>query len=304
MPCYHPIQAYRGSVQPSGKRAVIFSPPKRGPIESTQLPCGRCIGCRLERSRQWAIRCVHEADLHDDNCFLTLTYDEDHLAPDGSLSKRDWQLFAKKLRKAIYPQKFRFFMCGEYGEKLSRPHFHVCLFGYRPSDCELYTTREGVNLYKSDFLASVWGKGFVTVGDVTFESAAYVARYITKKITGDLAEDHYSTVDTSTGEYCSKTPEFVLMSRRPGIAAGWHDLYKSDLDKDFLTLRGVKMRPPKFYDYLTEKEDPEVLAARKVERKESATKFSHDNTPARLAVKETIKLKKFNQLKRGYENET
>ena len=151
------------------------------------VPCGQCIGCRLERSRQWAIRCVHEASLHTDNCFITLTYSPDCLPSDGSLNHDDFQKFFKRLRKHIAPKKIRYYMCGEYGEdlqqpsKLGRPHFHACLFGLDFDDKQLYIVRDDVKLYTSATLEKIWGKGFVTIGDVTFESAAYVARYIAKK---------------------------------------------------------------------------------------------------------------------------
>lgn len=97
MTCFHPIPAYR-----DGDGPIQFHDTGKGrPIE---IPCGQCIGCRLERSRQWAMRCVHEASLHDDNCFVTLTYNDQHIPSDAGLRHRDYQLFMKRLRKA-YPKK-------------------------------------------------------------------------------------------------------------------------------------------------------------------------------------------------------
>jgi len=98
MACFHPLQAYQldtGEIQ--------FHDSGRGhPLE---LPCGQCIGCRLERSRQWAIRCVHEASMHENNCFITLTYAPEYLPPDGGLIKSDFQKFIKRLRKSIFKKK-------------------------------------------------------------------------------------------------------------------------------------------------------------------------------------------------------
>ncbi len=194
-----------------------------------QLPCGQCSGCRLERSRSWAVRCVHEASLHDENCFITLTFNNHYLDPIGSLDKRTFQLFMKRLRKEIAPGKVRFFHCGEYGSKMKRPHHHACLFGFDFPDKWLFDTREGVDLYRSPMLERLWPFGFSTIGEVTFESAAYVARYISKKINGELAPAHYARVDHKTGEMFSILPEYITMSLRPGIAGAWFDKFEGDV---------------------------------------------------------------------------
>ena len=166
------------------------------------LPCGQCMACRLNKSRDWATRCVLEAKMHKDNCFVTLTYDDNHLPADYGLKKDDLTKFFKRLRFNT-GAKLRYYAAGEYGELYSRPHYHICIFGWRPDDLILYTVRNGVSLYMSETILKAWQyRGFVTVGDVTFESAAYVARYVTKKITGDRAEDHY----------CGREPEYNVMS--------------------------------------------------------------------------------------------
>lgn len=292
MSCFYPLDAWQA--RPGLKPQFKY---RAGWIKLT-LPCGQCIGCRLERSRQWAIRCVHESSLHEQNCFITLTYADNPL----SLRKSDFQKFMKRLRKALSPLKIRYFMCGEYGEQFDRPHFHACIFGWRPTDLEPVSARDGVVLYKSQFLADIWSFGFTTVGDVSFESAAYVARYINKKVTGTSAHEHYEFVDEH-GEVIDRLPEYCDMSRRPGIASGWYDLYKSDLDKDFLTLRGNKMRPPRFYDRLLHAADPEKLAAKKEVRKVKALQHSADNSFARLETKRRIKERKITQLKRGFNHD-
>lgn len=194
MPCFKPLDAFisKHYHPDTGKRSILFGVPGNVmAFDSVKLPCGQCVGCRLERSRQWALRCMHESKLHDRNCFITLTYDEAHLPPDRGLHYRDFQLFMKRLRKR-FGDNIRFYMCGEYGEKVGRPHFHACLFGHDFDDKKLWSTTPAKSkLYRSESLEELWPNGFSSVGDVTFESAAYVARYITKKITGEAAESHY-----------------------------------------------------------------------------------------------------------------
>lgn len=189
MACYSPVTGYRAK-QPNPitkKRSVVFNTRDGVQDETVTFACGQCIGCRLERSRQWAIRCVHEASQHERNCFVTLTYDDKHLPADRSLKLRHFQNFMKKLRKK-YGAGIRFFHCGEYGEKFRRPHYHALIFNHDFDDKILWSKNRGSPLYISESLDSLWEFGFATIGDVTFESAAYVARYITKKVNGELAK--------------------------------------------------------------------------------------------------------------------
>lgn len=300
MPCYKPLHGYRSETpNDSGKFPVLFSKPKGKDLSELEVPCGRCIGCRLERSRQWALRCVHEASLHPDNTFITLTYDDEHLPADRSLDKHHWNLFLKRLRKKLAPKKIRFFMCGEYGldqeslangiQALGRPHFHAIIFNHQFTDLEPYDTNDYQDVqYTSKVLENLWGKGFVTVGNADFESAAYVARYITKKITGDMAIDHYLWCDPDTGESFLREPEYSTQSRRPGIARQWFETYKTDLDKGFITMRGKKMQPPKYYDKLFEDTDPFKFDELKEIRLLSQRENAHDNTYERLNIKEQI----------------
>lgn len=204
------------------------------------LPCGQCYACRLNKSKDWATRCVLEAKMHDKNCFVTLTYNDEHLPKDLSLQKDDFVKFMKRLRKNT-GEKIRFYMAGEYGSLYQRPHYHACLFGYRPDDLQLYTIRNGINLYTSATLEKAWQyRGFVTVGDVTYESAAYVARYVMKKITGDKAEEYYN----------GREPDYNNMSRMPGIGTAFFEKYGEDIyNKDFVVIRnGIKCKPPRFFD--------------------------------------------------------
>ena len=234
MPCYSPLQAWRSrQTNPSGKRGMVFSPEKAlAPDDPMDIACGQCIGCRLERSRQWAVRCVHEASLYEDNCFITLTFDDENLNKREnplSVDVSDFQKFMKRLRKK-YGKGIRFFHCGEYGDLYGRPHYHACLFNHDFDDRRLYSVRDDVRLYTSESLQELWPFGFSSVGDVTFDSAAYVARYIMKKINGENAWHHYSEIDFDTGEIINqRKPEYTTMSRRPGIGKGWYEKFKNDL---------------------------------------------------------------------------
>jgi hypothetical protein len=313
MPCYHPLTGYRARyLTKNGKRPIVFNASQGFQDLPIEVPCGRCIGCRLDYSRQWAVRCTHEASLHEDNCFITLTYNSDNLPESNSIDKRELQLFFKKLRKAIYPTKVRYFACGEYGEQNRRPHYHSILFGWTPPDLQIHTIKNGNILWKSEYLEKIWSKGFCIIGQVTFESAAYVARYSTKKINGDEAEEHYKSVNEDTGEILQLQPEFSLMSRgsgkqddspkwRYGIGRAWFEEFKNDTNKDFITVRGNKSGLPKYYDKLLEKEDEEEFLKRKKKRRYRAKKNGEDNTLDRLRVKEKVKRAQITFLKRDFE---
>lgn len=309
MPCYHPLQAYKAKSQDADKISIVFSRPRSWRGETLDLPCGRCVGCRLERSRQWAVRCVHEASLYDRNCFLTLTYDDKHLPPNLSLDKTHFQKFMKRVRKK-YGQGIRYYHCGEYGEEMGRPHYHALLFNHAFSDQKRFSERNGITIYTSDALSELWPYGFAVSGEVTFESAAYVARYIMKKITGDMAEGHYG----------GRLPEYTTMSRGSkklgtgGIGKGWFDKFDEDVyPHDRVIVRGYPARPPRFYDVLLGRKDPALLAWLKINREKNGIKFVDDvlsdgrkvrvsdNSSIRLAVREVVKLAQVRQLKRPLE---
>lgn len=257
MPCFHPLDAWRMAVD---GRIVFHEAP--GVLSAKlQLPCGQCIGCRLERSRQWAIRCVHEAQMHEESIFCTLTYDPEHYPDRGSLNYRDFQLFMKRLRVA-YGRPVRFYGCGEYGELNGRPHFHACLFGLKLSDRVFRSTSpSGFKLYTSEFLSRLWPMGDVSFGDVTFESAAYAARYVVKKVNGDAADEHYRRIDPVTGEVYQLEPEFSMMSLKPGIGATWFSKFQLDcLPRDECIIRGKVMKVPKYYSKLLKRMDAELYA--------------------------------------------
>lgn len=307
MPCYNPINGYRSkSVNNSGKRSIVFQLSQGYKDMPVSVPCGQCIGCRLERSRQWAMRCVHEASLYENNCFITLTYSPEHVPEHNSLVVSHFQKFMKRLRKKYSPQTIRFFQCGEYGEKNERPHYHACLFNFDFTDKLLYRTIRDTKLYVSSTLDNLWPFGFSTIGDVTFESAAYVARYVTKKITGKYALHHYNTINSGGEILAERHPEYTTMSRRPGIGRDWYEKFTSDVfPSDYLIVNEKKVRPPKYYDRLFDQFDPTQHQQIKAKRAIHAKQNSVNNTLIRLNVRETIQLEKLKQLKRSYEtNET
>lgn len=311
MPCYHPLSAFRSKTvnADTGKRSLVFNPREaESPDVRVEISCGQCIGCRLERSKQWAIRCMHETQMHNENCFLTLTYRPEDIPFDGTLVLKHHQNFMKLLRR-LTGRKMRFFHCGEYGEKLARPHYHYLIFGYTFPDKKFWKTVNGYDYYTSKELEKIWGKGFCTLGEANFKTAAYVARYITKKITGDNSLLHYNNIDMLTGEILNeKKPEYIAMSRRPGIGKKWFDKFTGDVfpsDEVIIKTKNgsKKMRVPKYYNLQFEKLHAEEYEQIKFTRQINAEKLKKDNTHERLMVKKEIQLSKFKTLIRKYEND-
>lgn len=289
MPCYAPLTAFRSKeFGPTGKRGITFDRNASFSGLAMQLPCGQCIGCRLEKSRQWAVRCMHEKQLHEDNCFVTLTYAPEHEPEGGTLVKRDLVLFMKRLRKEM-GNGIRFYACGEYGERLGRPHYHLILFGCDFPDKKFYSSaKRGEKLYTSDCLRKLWPFGHNVIGDVTFDSCAYVARYIMKKVTGDNAGSHYQVLDEN-GVVYDQLPEFTNMSRRPGIGLPWFEKFGDHSYKfDKVVINGKEVRPPRYYDTKYEVLDADRLAMLKRKRQRKAAKSRKENLPDRRRVRETV----------------
>lgn len=346
MPCYYPISGFISQVY--GFRKHEF--PNSRPMT---VSCGRCIGCRLKKSVEWAVRISHEASLYSSNSFITLTYAPEHVPSDMSLNYVHFQEFMKRLRERcrgsdlvthpfaglpdgkhgrFFPDFYRpirFYMCGEYGENFGRPHFHACLFNLDFHDKKYFKkTSSGSIIYTSKLLSDLWPYGFSSTGDVTFESAAYVARYVTKKITGPIADDHYEWFDSETGLVSWRTPEFSHMSLKPGIAYSWIKKYMADVyPHDFVVLKGKKRTPPRYYDRIYEKFDvsesqitfepsynpitgkcgviPDMttysplVEALKIDRSLLARDYLFDNTPERRKVKELVTIANYSRFNRG-----
>lgn len=294
MPCYKPLKALRSS---SGVTVL----PASSKLFNLQLPCGQCIGCRLERSRQWAVRCIHEASLHEHNCFITLTYDDAHLPHDGSLNHRHFQLFMKRLRRHFSDITISYYMCGEYGGTLGRPHYHAILFGCNFADYVLWRKSDaGSSLYRSATLEKLWTFGFSSIGAVTFESAAYVARYVMKKVSGTAASQHYSTVSTVTGEVTTRLPEYNRMSLKPAIGKSWFNKYMSDVyPRDGVVLNGIVTKPPRYYDKLLTAVDSNLFDEVYNKRLLDNADNYRDNTPQRLHSKQLVAGAKLSLLKRS-----
>lgn len=340
--CKHPLKGFRIGTTENGKAKLKIVPYKTDHVEYfngnwmiadspfqspysekcvttfTEIPCGRCVECRLNQSRQWADRCMYEASYYKPSeCwFLTLTYDDDHIMDIGSdlfsgtLLKSDLQLFFKNLRRQIEYHELsdgvRFYACGEYGSKTLRPHYHVILYGLdlmAKDKLQFWSkSKSGFNTWRSPFLEKVWKKGFVVVGPLSWDAAAYTARYVMKKV-GSVSLDDYVANGVE--------PEFTVMSRRPGIGRVYFDdHYKEIYKNDEVFISGPdggrRAKPPKYFDNLYEKIEPEKLKDIKEKRKSVAerikqmklerTGLSYEDI---LEVEESILVNKVKLLKRS-----
>jgi hypothetical protein len=249
---------------------------------------------------------MHEASLYDKNIFITLSYNDENLPEDRSLKKEHFQKFMKRLRKRYAGNsnatRIRFFHCGEYGEKYLRPHYHALIFNFDFSDKYYWKNSKcgTYPIYRSEELEELWPFGFSEIGSVTPQSAAYVARYQLKKA-GPKNEDQWLRLNMETGEYVEVTPEYVTMSRRPGIGKEWIDKWKSDVyPADICVVDGKEWKPPRFYDnQLEEKELEEIKGKRARYGKKDSVLF--DQTVARRLVREKVKKSKIKHLPRDFE---
>lgn len=333
MACYHPISALLMVNPQTGERKLNFNPNPNYSYNKfcryVQIPCGQCIGCRLDYARQWSARCMLEASYYDWNWFLTLTYDDLHLAEKTAmfpcrqkvkgefqtvmkevapLYPEDLTLFLKRLRMHFKRKhgcdNIRFFACGEYGDKSGRPHFHIILF-----NCPIFDLKESVRmrgkntpLFESQEISDIWNKGLVAIGQCNYQTCNYVSRYIMKKHKGK-SKDFY--------EKNGLTPEFVRMSRKPGIGKRYYDenkehIYSYDclyiVDKDN---NPVKLRPPRYFDSKFEEEHPGIFDFIKSQRFDTADSLQSrllDNTDKNICeynlVREENKLFSLSKLTR------
>lgn len=255
--------------------------------------CDQCGHCRLRRKREWALRAMHEMQMHSEACFITLTHSPDRMPEDRSVRLEDWQEFIHRLRKQTKKTGLRYLACGEYGREGPghHPHYHAVLFGHDFRDKTYFGKSNGYPIYVSDELAKAWQyKGYVTVGQVTFDSCAYVAGYVMKKVSGEAKADHYhGRVDEETGEVFPVEPEFAAMSRRPGLGADWFEKYHRDVfPSDHVIHAGKKYPVPRYYDKLLERTDPELWDEVRQNRIRKALDAEDELTYERLRVKEKV----------------
>ena len=302
MTCYGPLRAYRlkrmlnnGQVNPD--RRLVFDPRKSETGVKIDVPCGQCSGCRLDYSVQWAMRCMHEKQMHQHSSFINLTYDDKHLPEGGSLSMDDYQRFMKRLRHR-FGDGIRFCGCGEYGDENHRPHYHILLLSHDFPDRKLArTSQSGLPLYTSKVLDELWSEngeqlGLAMLGDVDYDSCAYVARYVMKKLLGKQKDDKeffqaYVCMDTGL----IKEPEFMTMSRRPGLGKSWYEKFGAhSYEWDSVVFKGAERTPPRYYDNL--RVGPEINESLKKKRRRKAMLNRGDQTLKRLRVREVVALAK------------
>ncbi len=318
--CYHPLPAFY-TLGNDGKKQIHFfnkdimndfnfwnrdkqdysflKNKLSDPSKFLLLPCGQCVGCRLDHSREWAVRCMLEAKEHQFNWFVTFTYDDEHLKPllfnhpyeidtnTGEVKKyqkyanlcpKDMTDFIKRLRMHWKRNHdwdgIKYFLCGEYGSLNGRPHYHAIIFNLPIYDLKksvLMKSRSGKGLlYESMELSSLWNKGIVAIGEVNFQTCAYTARYILKKHKG---------ADREYYEQNGIVPEFVRMSLKPAIAKKYYDEHKDDIYKNdvfYMTDKDNKVfacKPPSYFDKLYDVDNPDVLQHLKEVRKITAEKL-------------------------------
>lgn len=283
MACYKPLKAYAtldGGV-------VFYEHQRHDTTKTIWLACGQCIGCKIERARQWAVRIMHESQLHERNSFLTLTYSDENLPEKNSLRYEHYQSFMRRIRKK-FKHPIRFYMCGEYGSITGRPHYHACIFGENfIEDRYIWKkTESGHQLYRSPTLEKLWKLGDSNIGELTFDSANYVAGYIQKKLTGDGEKDYYDIFDPETGEIHTRRKEFAQMSLKPGIGKHWLQLYWPEITEGKVIVNGKEATAPKYYrKYFRAKEEYGLMLEKMAENIKP-----EDQTDERLATREKVAL--------------
>jgi hypothetical protein len=274
VPCENTIEAYR----PANGGPLRFTQPRDGRAYTRiDLPCGQCILCRLEHARQWAVRITHEAQLHTESSFVTLTYDDEHLPPHNGLNYADLQKFWKRLRKAIGP--LRYYAVGEYGDQTHRPHYHACIFGHAFTANRTIVRQQPTLLWTNPVLEAAWGLGHVSVGALTFQTAQYTASYVTKKLNN---KRRYVRLDEETGELVPLVQPRAFMSLRPAVAKTWLSRFgKQIYHHDQVVIEGRPQKPPKYYDKWLASTAPERAEQIKEKRKEQSQKLSTEQAHAR-----------------------
>ncbi|WNK14674.1 MAG: replication initiator protein [Microvirus sp.] len=286
MPCYHELPAWESKAfTEKGKRQPVFNINDGYIDRPTAVPCGRCVGCRTKRVQEWTQRCLHEAEQHKDNCFITLTYDDNQLPDGDDLVVDHLQRFWKRLRRAGHT--FRYFACGEYGPTTLRPHYHACLFGYYPNDSVRTLSN---TLRESKSLDEAWGLGYTSHSVFNRETAAYVAGYILKKY----------TENGTPAELENRTMPFQVMSRRPAIGRDWALKWaKYITDHDGIRQPGGRLHPmPRYYSKAIEQTQPQLMKGLKYRRIRKALQDPNRSGTRRRAQESTRNARNQLQAKR------
>lgn len=313
MPCYSPLEGYKDP-ETGG-----FQYRRENTKEKMTVPCGGCIGCRLDRARHWTARLIHESHCHPKNTFITLTYDNLNLPENGSLDLEHLQKFMKRMRRArevrkgrkvLHREKIKYYAVGEYGYicphgidismvphelcNHGRPHYHIALFNCAFDVLLKYEDASDQRpKYFSPELKELWPYGNNDVTELNPTTAMYAAGYITKKVTGKNAEDHYRRIGPH-GEICPIKPEFNVMSR--GLGKEWFEKYHADCyPSDQVPIPSaanprVENKPPRYYDNLLEKSDPELLDLIKRKRAKRATERPEEHTRSCLHDRYKVKM--------------
>lgn len=291
--CHSPITAYPVS------GGISFSRPVGHSGRTVQVPCRQCLHCRLTRAAEWGTRCWAESLSHANAWFLTLSQDDDHGSAWSSLDKAVLQAFWHRWRERGV--KVRYAACGEYGEQTERAHYHAAVFGPEIPGLEFFRNNErGDRLYVSDWLSELWGRGFVTVGALTPESAAYVAGYCLRDMYAKQP-GRYDTVNPS-GELVERELPFFTMSRRPGIGAGFVERYGTQFAAgDFMISGGRKVPTPKYFHRVLEAQNPDLAAVLQERREDEvySDRAKRERRPGRLAAKATCLQAKLDVARRG-----
>lgn len=281
MPCEKPIKAWR----PALSGPLRFDPPNNGRAYTPiNIPCGYCLLCREEQARQQAVRVTHEAMSHEENCFVTLTYDNKNLPPYGGLRYDDLVKFWKRVRKFLwkhYRKRLRYYAVGEYGDKTLRPHYHACIFGHAFTEGRVILKTTPHLLWWSPELAQLWGMGNnVSVGALNFETARYTASYVTKKL---RMKQQYVRIEEETGELVKLEQPRAFMSRN--LARKWWEENRHYVSAtDTVIINGRKQKPPKAYDKWLGEVNKLPLEMVKEERKRKSKTTTKGETRARAAT--------------------
>ncbi len=336
MPCYKPVRTVL-----DGNHNLHFSRDWKNAQhfdgESVvNIPCRKCIGCKQGIQRDWAVRCFHEAQLHTtqwtepltrvtteipNSCFITLTYDDEHMPKDQVLEHGDFQRFMKRLRirrqrrhekiGLVVPTKpIRYFMCGEYGGKTARPHYHSIIFGETFDD--QYTFTENNKLITMSYeLDDLWSQpaydngpvtniGRATVDPFSFAGASYVAGYVAKKaaIFGDQGPIKEAIDGHGAVTFAPLSPEYRRMSTHPGLGADWirkPENLAAVYENDCVKISESTFHPPKYYDSILEQERPDLVADIIKQRLADCARASQEWSKERCASAESIALESLQQ---------